>query len=67
MPGYHDDDTVLQVCVEEIEATLGQRRLRGKDDHWWEKFSDAMWNMVDIHVAADVADLTSEPGRRATS
>ncbi len=64
MPGYFEDDTVLRVCVEDIEETIGKAKLRGKDDEWWRKLSDAMWQMIDVWVAADLASDSWKLSRR---
>ncbi|MEX0785587.1 MAG: hypothetical protein WD939_03025 [Dehalococcoidia bacterium] len=65
MPGYFDDDRVLQVIVEDIEHAVGPRRVVGKDNAWWRALSDAMWNMIDVEIAVDVADSMQRADRRA--
>lgn len=65
MPGYHDDDRVLQVIVEDVEASVDKRRLRGKDEMWWRDLSNAMWEMIDMDIAVDLANSTWQNDRRA--
>ncbi len=56
MPGYFKDDRVLQVVVEDIEESVGAREIVGKDEEWWRDLSDAMWEMIDVSIAADIAN-----------
>jgi hypothetical protein len=56
MPGYFKDDRVLQVIVEDIEEWVGPAEVVGKDDEWWRELSDAMWNMIDVSIAVDIAN-----------
>ena len=65
MPGYHDDDTVLQVIVEDIGEAVGKAKLRGKGEMWWRALSDAMWNMIDVEIAVSLADSSWRVDRRA--
>ncbi len=57
MPGYFKDDRVLQVVVEDIEEGVGgPGEVFGKDEEWWRDLSDAMWNMIDVSIAVDIAN-----------
>ena len=56
MPGYFKDKRVLQVIVEDIEEWVGPAEVVGKDEEWWRKLSDAMWNMIDVSIAVDFAN-----------
>lgn len=65
MPGYFKDDRVLQVVVEDIEEAVGPADVVGKDAEWWRELSDAMWNMIDVSIAVDVATESQKYNRRA--
>jgi hypothetical protein len=65
MPGYHDDERVLQVIVEDVEESVDKRRLRGKDERWWRALSDAMWDMIDMDIAVDLANNSVRADKRA--
>ncbi len=56
MPGYFKDERVLQVIVEDIEESVGAGEVVGKDEQWWIDLSDAMWDMIDVSIAVDLAN-----------
>jgi hypothetical protein len=56
MPGYFKNTRVLQVVVEDVEGWIGPAEIVGKDDEWWRDLSDAMWDMIDVSIAAGIAD-----------